>query len=292
MPKKNKFIPVNTILDKYREGIIIARTSLDGLPDSKDVERSHRDDGHLFLLQEKGTTSIEIDFQKYTIEASSVIYIHPNQVHRLIAFENATISSWIITSENLQPEYLKLLEDLLPVKALPLKTETIAIISETASLCIKLSERKDEKLYHSIRKESCNTLVALVASQYLAQSKSTNNYSRYEVITKAFKSALNHNFSVIKRPSEYAKRLNISTSYLNECVKITTGHSVSYHIQQRVILEAERLLYHSDKSVKEIAGEVGYDDYSYFIRLFTKIIGMTPLAFRSKNLDQSYTYHV
>lgn len=83
----------------------------------------------------------------------------------------------------------------------------------------------------------------------------------------------------------YAKSLNISTPYLNECVKTATGNSVSYHIQQRVILEAKRLLYHSNKSIKEIAGELGYDDYSYFIRLFVKITGMTPLAFRTKNFD-------
>ena len=89
----------------------------------------------------------------------------------------------------------------------------------------------------------------------------------------------------MKSPSEYADKLNLSTAYLNECVKNTTGYSVSYHIQQRVILEAKRLLYYSDKSVKEIAAELGYDDYPYFSRLFTKIAGITALAFRNKNLD-------
>lgn len=74
---------------------------MNGSPNFNEVERPHRDNGHLFILQEKGTTHIEIDFHKHKIEAPSLIYIHPNQVHRLIAFENATTSSWIITSENL-----------------------------------------------------------------------------------------------------------------------------------------------------------------------------------------------
>lgn len=81
---------------------------------------------------------------------------------------------------------------------------------------------------------------------------------------------------------DYAENLNITTPYLNECVKSATGHPVSHHIQHRVILEAKRLLYHSNKSIKEIAGELGYDDNSYFTRLFVKITGMTPLAFRMK----------
>lgn len=283
--KKKKSIPVNSFNDKYREGIIIARASLNGLPNSKEIEQSHRDEGHLFILQEKGTTYIEIDFQKHKIKAPALIYIHPNQVHRLIKFENATIGTWMITSENLHQEYIRLLEDLTPVKFLSLKKEPLSIISEMLSLCINLSERKDEKLHYSILKESCNTLVVLVISQYLSLSKSTDQISRFTVITKAFKLSLEQNYIEIKSPAEYAKKLNISTAYLNECVKTTTGHPVSYHIQQRVILESQRLLYHSDKSIKEIASELGYDDYSYFTRLFSKVTGMTPLAFRNKNLD-------
>jgi len=283
--KKKKSIPVNSFNDKYREGIIIARASLNGLPNSKEIEQSHRDEGHLFILQEKGTTYIEIDFQKHKIKAPALIYIHPNQVHRLIKFENATLGSWMITSENLHQEYIGLLEDLTPVNFLSLKKEPLSIISEMLSLSIKLSERKDEKLYYSILKESCNTLVALVISQYLSLSKSTAQSSRFTVITKAFRLSLEQNYMEIKSPTEYAKKLNISTAYLNECVKTATDHPVSYHIQQRVILESQRLLYHSDKSIKEIASELGYDDYSYFTRLFTKVTGMTPLAFRNKNLD-------
>jgi len=267
------------------EGIIIFRNSMHGSPNSEEIERSHRDGGHTFILQEKGTTHIEIDFQKYKIEAPAVMYMHPNQVHRVIGFNKATISSWIITSEKLHPEFLQLLEDLTPVTPLSLTKETQTLLSETASLCIRFSERKQEKLYHQVLKESCNTLVALVASQYVAQNKPAQNFSRFEVITKAFKALLERDFTTVKSPVHYAKSLNISTPYLNECVKTTTGYAVSWHIQQRIVLEAKRLLYHSHRSVKEIAGDLGYEDHSYFVRLFVKVSGITPLAFRGKNHD-------
>jgi AraC-like DNA-binding protein len=199
--------------------------------------------------------------------------------------ENVTASFWAINNENLNPEYLRLLEDITPVKPLTLDEETFSIISEAVSLCIKFSERKHEKLYDVLLKDSCNTLVALVASQYLKQSKSTDALSRFEMINKAFKTLLESNFITSKKPTEYAQTLNISTAYLNECVKNTTGHSVSYHIQQRIVLEAKRLLYHSDKSVKEIASELGYEDAAYFSRMFSKVTGMTALSFRNKNHD-------
>ncbi|CAG4997664.1 HTH-type transcriptional activator RhaR [Dyadobacter sp. CECT 9275] len=127
--------------------------------------------------------------------------------------------------------------------------------------------------------------VALVVSQYLEQSASSGTLARFESITKAFRKILERDFITVKKPAEYAQALNISTAYLNECVKNTTGHSVSYHIQERIILEAKRLLYHSNQSVKEIAAELGYDDYPYFSRLFSKVTGHTALSFRKKNRD-------
>lgn len=251
----------------------------------EEATQSHREENHSFFLLENGTVDIEIDFQQYKIKESSVIYVHPDQVHRIIALENVTVSSWAINNENLNSEYLKLLEEITPVKPLLLNKETFSIISGAVSIAIKFSERKHDKLYHSLLKDSCNGLVALVISQYLELAKPTDKFSRFETITKAFRDLLEGNYTTMKRPAAYAQKLNISTPYLNECVKNATGYSVSNHIQQRIILEAKRLIYHSDKSVKEIATALGYDDYPYFSRMFVKSTGMTALAFRNKNLD-------
>lgn len=285
MPKKSRHIPVNTLPEGTCHGIMMMRDSFDGSPDSENVERSHRDGGYTFIIQEEGNTHIEIDFQTYSIEAPAIVFIKPDQVHRLIAFEQASISTWIITEESLRPQYLNSLQDLSPVKPLTVEEDTLRIISEAAALCLKLSEKKAEKLYQAILNESCNTLVALVLSQYLNRAKPTEHFTRFEVISRSFKMALEKDFKRVKNPAAYAGLLNISTAYLNECVKATTGKSVSTHIQQRIMLEAKRLLYHSSRSVKEIAGELGYDDHSYFIRLFVKVAGSTPVVFRDKNRE-------
>ena len=285
MRKKATSIPVNRFDGEFNAGFFIERIAFKDLPSFEELEQPERHDRHSFFLLENGTVTLEIDFKKYKIKSPSVIYMHPNQVHRILAFENVTVSSLGINNENLNPEYLKLLEEITPAKPLLLNKETFSLLSGAASLCIKFSERKHDRLYHSLLKDSCNALVALVVSLYLEQSRSTDKPTRFEIVTKAFREILEHNYTAVKRPAAYAQKLNISTPYLNECVRNTTGYSVTYHIQQRVILEAKRLLYHSDKSVKEIAFELGYDNYPYFSRLFTNISGMTPLTFRNKNLD-------
>ncbi|MBB5621183.1 AraC-like DNA-binding protein/mannose-6-phosphate isomerase-like protein (cupin superfamily) [Pedobacter cryoconitis] len=293
MRKQSKSIPVNTMTDNFDAGIAIEKVSFKSLPTldnatSKELEianQSHREDRHSFFLLEEGTVHLEIDFQKYEINQSSFIYLHPDQVHRIIALENVTVSSWAMDNESLNPEYLEVLEAITPVKPLVLNEETFFLISEAVSMAVQFSKRKSDKLYHSLLKDSCNALVALVLSQYLAQTKPTDKFSRFEIVTKDFRGLLEGNYTTLKRPAQYAQKLHLSTPYLNECVKKTTGYSVSHHIHQRIILEAKRLLYHSDKSVKEIAIELGYDDYPYFSRLFTNVTGMTALTFRNKNFD-------
>ena len=270
--------------NEFGAGISIEKNSFTDLH-IEYAKQSHRDDGHSFFLLENGTVHIEIDFLQYELKPATVIYMHPNQVHRIVAFDNVTVSSWSINTENLNPEYLKLLEDITPTKPLLLNNETFSILSEAVSLTLKFNERKRDKLHHSLLKDSCNALVALVVSQYVEQVRSADKLSRFERVNKAFREELERNYTRIKGPAAYAQKLNISSPYLNECVKNATGYSVSHHIQQRIILEAKRLLFHSEKSVKEIAAELGYDDYPYFSRLFTSVTGMTALAFRSKNLD-------
>ncbi len=287
MPQKPTSIPVNLMANEFGLGIAIDQIAIKDLPEGgiEDARRPHREDGHSFFLLEKGDVYMEIDFQKYRVRPSSILYIHPDQVHRIITFKNVKVSSWSINTEHLRPEYLKLLEDITPARPLVLKKETFTLITEAISLSLKLFKRKNDKLYHSLINDSCNTLVALVASQYAEQARSTARPSRFETITQSFRQSLERHYTTTRQPAAYAQKLNISTPYLNECVKNTTGHPVSYHIHQRIILEAKRLLVHSGKSVKEIAAELGYDDYPYFSRLFTKVTGMTALAFRNKNRD-------
>lgn len=283
MGKKAKIIPVNYFETRDNAGIEIDKMSLSEMITFTEAKEAHRHDCHSIFFLETGRVTMAIDFNKFVIKAPSLIYMHPNQVHLVLAFKDVTVTSFAITNDNLHPEYRQLLEGLTPAGPLALKKEALSIVLSMSSLCLTLSKRERSKLYHPLLRDSCNAFVAFIISLYQENSKPVDKLTRFEVITKAFNEKLEQQYSTVKSPAAYAKALNISTPYLNECVKHTTGHSVSHHIQQRVMLEARRMLYHSDISVKEIATALGFDDYPYFSRLFTKVVGMSALAFRSKN---------
>jgi AraC-like DNA-binding protein len=58
-------------------------------------------------------------------------------------------------------------------------------------------------------------------------------------------------------------------------------------IKNRIILEAKRLLVHTDMKAKEIAYNLGYEDPAYFSRLFFIKTGESPSSFRTKYLMKS-----
>ncbi len=285
MREKAGEIPVNILPEGSFQGIMFLRKLFDGAPEFDSVKRPHRDGGFTFIVQEAGKTFIEIDFETYCIAAPAVIFIHPEQVHRLVSFESATVSTWIIALENINEEYLTVLNKMAPVNPLAVSPNDMDLMRHNADLCVKLISRNYERFHSKILKDLCNALMGLILSQYLSADEPLKTQSRYFIITHAFKNELERHFKTRKSPKEYAGLLNISTSYLNECVKAITGLSVSTQIQQRVILEAKRLLYHSNRSVKEIASDLGYEDFSYFTRIFVRMAGMTPVVFRNKNRD-------
>lgn len=284
MAKKSPPVPLHTMPPGHSTGIIVGRMSSRIIP-LEEASHAHRHDFHFFIILEQGNATFEVDFKKFRINKKALFYIHPNQVHRFIDKTNTTLFGLLITNENLHPEYINFLEDIVPANPLLPFTANLSLISDAANLCLKLFERKRDHLHQNLLKDSCNALVGLILSEYLGLAKPVGKLTRFETISKKFKVELNRQFTTMKQPGDYAKALNISTPYLNECLKNTTGHPVSYHIQHRIILEAKRLLYHSNKSVKEIAAELGYDDYPYFSRLFLKVAGMSASKFRSKNLD-------
>jgi len=124
------------------------------------------------------------------------------------------------------------------------------------------------------------SFLGIAASGFSSLSQPQSGLSRPAQLSQQFKKLLVQNVYTLKSPSAYASKLNVSESYLNEALKKATGMSVSYWIQQEVVLEAKRLLYYSELNVKQITHKLGYDDPAYFSRVFKNITGTTPLAFR------------
>jgi AraC family transcriptional activator of pobA len=99
---------------------------------------------------------------------------------------------------------------------------------------------------------------------------------------------VNEHYSEKHDVAAYANMLNMSAGHLGEVIKQQSGKTAIELIHERLTLEAKRLLFHTENSIKEISFELGFEDASYFNRFFKRISEQTPLAYRN---DTRKMYH-
>jgi AraC-like DNA-binding protein len=99
-------------------------------------------------------------------------------------------------------------------------------------------------------------------------------------ILQNLKEAIEKDFRSKHTPQDYAILLNISSNALARIAKAHFNKTLTNLITERIIIEAKRELYLTNKSVKEVAYELGYDDEYYFSRFFKKNVNISPQAYR------------
>ncbi|WP_033959756.1 AraC family transcriptional regulator [Psychroserpens jangbogonensis] len=105
-------------------------------------------------------------------------------------------------------------------------------------------------------------------------------------LLRSFNFLVEQHFKTEHSVSFYAEKLFKSPKTLsNNFAKL--NRSPLQIIHERVVLEAKRLLIYSDKSAKEIAYEVGFDDASHLSRLFKKHTSQSPSDFKKQLITSS-----
>jgi len=99
-------------------------------------------------------------------------------------------------------------------------------------------------------------------------------------ILQKLKDAIEDNFRTRHSASEYARLLYVSPKALAKTAKAQFNKTLSGLINERIIIEAKRELYLTDKTVKAIAHGLGYEDEYYFSRFFKTNTGVSPQLFR------------
>lgn len=249
------------------------------------VDYAHRDDYYIFFFVEKGNVGLSIDFIEYDIKENSVCYILPGQVHLSTAHSpDASVWALIVDSSLVRDEYKEVFErsSLLNSTTEPDATAITGLKNLIPDLERRLSLDK-QPVNRSILHDLLSFYIGTIAEIYQKGLPVRAN-NRAAIITSRFKSLLAANYASVKSPSQYAAELNISPVYLNEAVKATTGLTAGECIRNEIVVRAKRLLFHTSLSVKEIANELGYDDWAYFSRMFSRASGLPPSRFRAEYL--------
>jgi AraC family transcriptional activator of pobA len=270
MARKKEKIAEFDISPEATSGVSVIEMQA-GFPEKEhDVFTPHRDTHYLLAIATKGDFSMMIDFEEVQATAPAILLISPGQVHQL-----REINDPHGISINFDPSLLSSGLQMVLLKDPALVQQVHALAQVILQLNSDISQRHVKQATQQI----LLAIVHLIANATDTPAKKEN---RALVIEQEFQVLLQRHFKEWKKPSQYAAALTISLPHLNDTVRSITGHSISTHIQQQVILEAKRLLYFSELSMKEISFAVGIEDPVYFSKLFRKLVDMTPIQFRQR----------
>lgn len=83
-----------------------------------------------------------------------------------------------------------------------------------------------------------------------------------------------------------AEKYGIESSYFSKLFRNETGKNLVLYITEKRIEKAKEYIRKGDIKLTEVAFMVGYDDYSYFNRVFRKITGMSPRNYRIEIVEK------
>ncbi|WP_053827215.1 helix-turn-helix domain-containing protein [Lascolabacillus massiliensis] len=173
--------------------------------------------------------------------------------------------------------------------------EALHLSAKEQHLVLDLFSKINDELQHSVDKHS-KTLIASSIELFLNYCKRFYDrqfITREDVnkgILERFENLLNGYFSS-DNPTEIglpsvaycADELNLSANYFGDLIRKETGKSAQEYIQAKIIDVAKDKLFNSDKTINEIAYELGFKYPQHFSRMFKKAAGTSPSEYRTKN---------
>lgn len=156
------------------------------------------------------------------------------------------------------------------------KQTLMNIVREIVSELKMEALRKDEVLVSYLK----IFLVFATRIKLDQQSIEVKSNEKQLLIIQNLRNAIEDNFRTKHSASEYADMLHVTPVVLARAAKNHFNMTLSDLITERIIVEAKRELYLTDKTVKEIAYELGYDDEYYFSRVFKGKTDISPQLYR------------
>lgn len=232
----------------------------------------HRHDFYELFLIHSGEGAHMIDLETHHFKAPSCHLVAPGQVHQLKRKAGSSGTVVMIAGDI----------------DLGLANNNLHALFANAARCTDLSaiELKEANTLTNNIQENEDRIVQLsylsiLVSRCLTWFEATKQHTEKD-LTAHFKALVEEGFVQDKQVSTYASKLNITTGHLNHLCKQKLGKTASAVIRGRLLLEAKRLLLHSEHSIKEIAYALELQDPAYFTRIFKNGTGSSPQVFRTQ----------
>lgn len=238
----------------------------------------------------KGKGSVKADFSEYNFKEDVLFSFSPYQPFMLNL--NGEIKGWVI---NFHPDFFCIHKH---HKEVACNGVLFNNIYNTPLIQIDEKTRINfETVIEQLKTEMQNPALAqyellisylkiflITASRLKIEQHAKGNEVTVEkekpFILQNLKNAIELHYKTKHSARDYADILSITPKALTKLTKTHLNKTLTNLITERIIIEAKRELYLTNKSIKEIAFELGYNDEYYFSRLFKKHTEVAPQLYR------------
>jgi AraC family transcriptional regulator, transcriptional activator of pobA len=240
-----------------------------------------------FFFIESGNVEFKGSEKSKKLTTPCILIIPPNTLHGLkysadVKGNILTISDMIM--ENVCRELPSVLVNLEGFHYLSFRNKKELVYKKIVSMLADINgelftDRPEKKGYlHACFLQLFIYLVRLFQTNEITTVDDTNTTFKH---FRTFQLLVKKSETLRSIPS-FAKETGISTVHLNRICKQVAGKSALIFLQEQRIEQAKNYLIHTSYSISEIAYHLNFEYPNYFARLFKKITGVTPTAFRNK----------
>lgn len=242
------------------------------------VERPKGSDQNILLYCLEGKGTVEIDGESFVLGASDALCIPRSAQHRYYADAQAP---WSILWVHFKGEN---------VSFFPITPCRVIHMNSTAAdqrmmTLFRLVFRVLERNYSQGNFIYLSQVLSVILSEVYFREKTNESPAGRRIVTKAVHYMTEH-LSGQLRLEQLCDMFRISGSYLNVIFREETGHAPLDFFLHLKMQEACRLLEDPSMRVGEAARQLGYEDPYYFSRVFSRVIGMSPRAYRESHSAQ------
>ncbi len=250
-----------------------------------EMERVQRMEFHLVALILSGRCRHTIDFVPHPCRPGTIIHALPGQVQRwditagLEALVLVFTPAFLFAGRS-KREAVWSLEALSP--GIDLSGDDHAAILGWFQRLEELYRSLDDSLASSALLRHLTSVLLLDLSRRSGVELTREVPGRPEARRlRAFKQDVERSYRVTRRVLDYAERLACSAKTLDRACQEALGLSAKEYIDGRVVLEAKRLLAHTDQTVAGISEELGFSEPTNFVKFFRAREGLLPGTFRA-----------
>lgn len=172
----------------------------------------------------------------------------------------------------LLPELLEIYEEQMTLLRQRLRNNALQFEQNGERQSVDLHQYNSYELLEQLLLDDLHAWLELIRNQSVTKS--------YWIVEKAMKYVREH-YSEDVKASEIAEWLNITPNHFSYIFKQNSGKNFKEFINDVRISQAQRLLASTNDKVFEIADQVGYKEYKYFVSVFKTVTGMTPKEYRA-----------